>query len=61
MRLKNGQKLVTFDYDRDEGKALIAYYYNGAYKDPSFVKYVDIEEANKRYDDLVKEGYRNAV
>ena len=61
MRLKKGQKTVTFTYNRTEGTALVTYWYNGSYKDPSFIKNVTIEEANKRYDDLVKEGYRNAI
>ena len=60
MRLKKGQKLVTFDYNKIEGTALVTYWYNGDYKDPSFIKSVTIEEANKRYDDLVREGYKNS-
>ena len=61
MRLKKGQKLVSFNYNKVEGTALVTYWYNGAYKDPSFIKNVSIEEANKRYDDLVREGYKNAI
>lgn len=60
MRLKKGQKLVSFNYNKVEGTALVTYWYNGAYKDPSFIKNVSIEEANKRYDDLVREGYKNS-
>lgn len=61
MRLKKGQKLVEFIYNRNESTAIVTYWYNGSYKDPSFVKHVSLEEANKRYEDLVCEGYKNAI
>ena len=61
MRLKKGQKLVEFIYNRNEGTAVVTYWYNGTYKDPSFIKNVDLEEANRRYDQLVREGYKNAI
>lgn len=61
MNLKKDQKLVKFIYNRKEGTAIVTYWYNGSYKDPSFVKHVDLEEANNRYDQLVKEGYKNAI
>ena len=60
MNLKKGQKLVTFVYNKTEGTALVTYWYNKAYKDPSYIRNVSIEEANKRYDNLVKEGYKNS-
>ena len=61
MRLKKGQKLVEFIYNRNNNSAVVTYWYNGAYKDPSFIKNVTLEEANNRYDQLVKEGYKNAI
>lgn len=61
MKLKKDQKLVKFIYNRNEGTAIVTYWYNGTYKDPSFVKNVNLEEANSRYDQLVREGYKNAI
>jgi len=61
MRLKKGQKLVEFIYNRKEDSAVVTYWYNGAYKDPSFIKNVTLEEANRRFDDLIREGYKNAI
>jgi len=61
MKLKKDQKLVKFIYNRNEGTATVTYWYNGTYKDPSYVKNVNLEEANSRYDQLVREGYKNAI
>ena len=60
MKLKKGIKKVEFSYNKNEGTALVTYWYNGAYKDPSYIKHVSIEEANIRYEQLVSEGYKNA-
>ena len=60
MKLKKGIKKVEFSYNKNEGTALVTYRYNGAYKDPSYIKHVSIEEANSRYEQLVSEGYKNA-
>ena len=60
MKLKKGLKKVEFYYNKNEGTALVTYWYNGAYKDPSYIKHVSIEEANSRYEQLVSEGYKNA-
>ena len=60
MKLKKGIKKVEFSYNKNEGTALVTYWYNGAYKDPSYIKHVSIEEANNRYEQLVSEGYKNA-
>lgn len=60
MKLKKGIKKVEFSYNKNEGTALVTYWYNGAYKDPSYIKHVSIEEANSRYEQLVSEGYKNA-
>ena len=61
MKLKKGQKIVEFKYNRIESSAIVTYWYNGAYKDPSYIKHVSLEEANSRYEKLVKEGYKNAI
>tara|TARA_E500000318_G_scaffold111989_1_gene133154 strand:+ start:3557 stop:3748 length:192 start_codon:yes stop_codon:yes gene_type:complete len=61
MRLKKDQKLVEFLYNRNESSATVTYWYNGAYKDPSYIKHVSLEEANSRFDQLIKEGYKNAI
>jgi hypothetical protein len=61
MKLKKGQKTVEFIYNRNENSALVTYWYNGSYKDPSYIKNVTLEEANKRYEQLIIEGYRNAM
>jgi len=61
MKLKKGQKTVEFIYNRNENSALVTYWYNGSYKDPSYIKNVTLEEANKRYEQLIMEGYKNAM
>lgn len=61
MKLKKGQKLVEFLYNKKEGSAVVTYWLNQSYKDPSYVKNVSIEEANKRFDELVREGFKNAI
>ena len=61
MELKKGQKTVEFIYNRNENSALVTYWYNGSYKDPSYIKNVTLEEANKRYEQLIMEGYKNAM
>ena len=53
MKLKKGIKKVEFSYNKNEGTALVTYWYNGAYKDPSYIKHVSIEDANSRYEQLV--------
>jgi len=60
MKLKKGQKLVEFLYYKNEKSAVVTYWLNGYYKDPSYIKNVNLEEANKRYEELISEGYKNA-
>lgn len=60
MKLKKGQKLVEFLYNKNEKSAVVTYWLNDSYKDPSYVKSVNLEEANKRYEELISEGYKNA-
>jgi len=60
MKLKKGQKLVEFLYNKNEKSAVVTYWLNGYYKDPSYIKNVNLEEANKRYEELISEGYKNA-
>ena len=61
MRLKKGQKLVEFLYNKNEGSAVVTYWLNQSYKYPSYVKNVSLEEANNRFDELVREGFKNAI
>lgn len=60
MKLKKGQKLVEFLYNKNEKSAVVTYWLNSTYKDPSYIKHVNLEEANKRYEELISEGYKNA-
>jgi len=60
MKLKKGQKLVEFLYNKNEKSAVVTYWFNDSYKDPSYIKNVNLEEANKRYEELISEGYKNA-
>lgn len=61
MKLKKGQKIVEFVYNRKESSATILYRYNSTYKDASYIKHVSLEEASSRFDQLISEGYKNDI